>query len=954
MPDLGASDSCGALDLRFAAAGCNHVAGSMAALEDHGLLFYGAGPNVVVAQAEPKVKLQHDKTQPISVVGMIPTRRKGSRVNSIAPLAFNTKSMHDEGEVLARKAYERTPSQESDPASTPRTQEVHTDAGSVQQAPEDQTHDKIDGYAVFAALSDGGIMVSAKSATVDVRTPWSAAVVQGVHRDAEIGTGTPASAVCLCPLAEHALGRGVLVFSVGMDARLHANHVSFEALRAMSMPRDDATASADEPVDLQAPVLRPVASSHVGSTHFLPECLAARRVSGSCLIVVGGTDRSICVLELADDEIRPVGTIAGHRDWIRSLAFSKTLRESADDDGFLLASGSTDATARVWRFTRDDGPEDSPGSELEAIAGLDESNADYRARTVLSSSTTRWSVAGEALITDHADAVMSVVFAKAISHDSTTLVTSSTDGSVAMSQLVTDGAGGGRWEARARFGILGGAGAHAIGFCGASFANSLGDVVVAHSLSGGIHVWRKRADTGDDPSFQDCYVAESSPGGHIMAVNSVAWDPSGRFLASCGEDKTTRVFAETLSGDALVEWARPQVHGHPVRDLAFLHQQGLAFASVSEEKVIRTFDAPGWFTVPGLPPRDGSKSSRTAVPELGLSNKAVVEKDGEHRGSAALGGQSAQGAATDGPTGHLQMDGPADLSGFGADSAEGALPLEIDLRQNCLWPERSKLYGHGNDLNCIDVDIKQGILASAGRSQAAKDSGIFVWSAETGAPKSVLHAHDLTVNELRFSRDGRSLLSVSRDRSFAIHDCTDATTGDELVFRLRCRKTAAHTRLIYSAAWVLQRRVVATGSRDKHLKIWNCPAALTQSVSASPTAEVVPVYSRKFAAGVSAVDAIESWAKDSALIAVGLDDGVVHVMRVALAASTDLGGVEVSALATTAAEVQCSERVTCLRWKWPTAEREDESDARDPSTNTVQLAVASEDCAVRVYHLRQA
>jgi WD40 repeat protein len=59
------------------------------------------------------------------------------------------------------------------------------------------------------------------------------------------------------------------------------------------------------------------------------------------------------------------------------------------------------------------------------------------------------------------------------------------------------------------------------------------------------------------------------------------------------------------------------------------------------------------------------------------------------------------------------------------------------------------------------------------QAQAAQWAGIWVWNTTTwthvGEP---LAAHSLTVTQLSFSPDGSQLLSVSRDRSFAIFSRT--------------------------------------------------------------------------------------------------------------------------------------------------------------------------------------
>lgn len=222
------------------------------------------------------------------------------------------------------------------------------------------------------------------------------------------------------------------------------------------------------------------------------------------------------------------------------------------------------------------------------------------------------------------------------------------------------------------------------------------------------------------------------------------WAADGACLLTVSADQTARITTR-MHGGHWCEIARPQVHGHDFAAVAALpagagaggqhpgaaaaRQAGNAaagpaaaaceegrqrylYASGSEEKVVRVFEAPRAFTdtlamARGRP--DGGGGARGAVlgallPALGLSNKAVYQEDGEEGQQQQAGNRAAAGVGQSGgvaATGAaMYADGP-DLAPHAAPSAVAGPPLEEHLCQNTLWPEVHKLYGHGNDLYCL-------------------------------------------------------------------------------------------------------------------------------------------------------------------------------------------------------------------------------------------------------------
>lgn len=790
--------------------------------------------------------------------------------------------------------------------------------------------------AATAALADGGLAVWVRD-----QSSWgNASIVEATGGGGK--NATPL--VSICVVYSQVEGCYSVVTAAMDDARGAGLCVLWQFESANSETR--ASQSATTP--------RNVACTRSSPSNLLPECVAATYVGGSLVVALAGTDRAVRLYYRDEDSLAPlVSPLIGHRDWVRGLCFSQ---QDGEDQTFQLATSSTDSTVRIWRFEPEANVKTKtslPHPQLSDDELFFENEGVNRARIPFQLCGRQWTATLDGLLAEHDHAVLSVMFSDD-AKGRLSLLTASVDGSVAIwNRRMSDDRPLAQelapWTVSARFGLLGGAGAAALGFSSAVFVAQRASRVLAHTLGGSVHSWRlaEKASSGDGPNSNPRFVAESAPGGHIGAVNAVAWDPSGRYLLSCGEDKTTRVFAPFPSPSSyFVEWARPQVHGHAIGDIAFLDANGKSLASVSDEKVVRLFDAPEQFVCPGVSVERENVSSAddrppaisASLPELGLSNKPVY---GQSADPPSLGDSTMQGGfavdeegGEDGPvamgTG-LKDEGV--IESFGASRDVNSAPLEIELRQNRLWPERAKLYGHGNDVSCLAVDLANGVLASASRAQASRDAFIILWDTETGLERARLFAHDLTINQMRFSSDGECLLSVARDRSFAVFrrapQCGDSY--DKYSYSLSVRVEESHGRLLHAACWMQNDRVIVTGSRDKTLKLWHWDGD-----------SAIVLLSKKFSSGVSALDALSIGSTEDEFVAIGLEGGEIHIARVQLLSASE---ANLTLTAELSANVQCCGRVQSLSWR-PT---DGIGDSLPGATH--QFAVASADYSVRVFEV---
>jgi elongator complex protein 2 len=101
-----------------------------------------------------------------------------------------------------------------------------------------------------------------------------------------------------------------------------------------------------------------------------------------------------------------------------------------------------------------------------------------------------------------------------------------------------------------------------------------------------------------------------------------------------------------------------------------------------------------------------------------------------------------------------------------------------------------------------------------------------------------LEGHHYTVLQLRFSRSGKYLVSVSRDRQMLVFK--DGPNGFEKIFG-----EVVHAKLIYSVDITDDDKYIVTGSRDHTNKVWKIEEEQITNVFTQKV--VAPVRSIEFA-----------------------------------------------------------------------------------------------------------
>ena len=645
---------------------------------------------------------------------------------------------------------------------------------------------------------------------------------------------------------------------------------------------------------------------------YFPLAIAlAKLQSGQLVIAVGGTMANIQIYMQKDNAFSLAAKLTGHEAWVRALDFTR--ESSRPDSDFLLASSSQDKYTRLWRF--------HAGEELPEVAAA----ASDPAMTVFGrsfSNMAHWigedeskhSITFEALLIGHEDWIYTARwFTKAAQDAAPQLLTASADNSLAMWERDADGF----WTCATRLGEIsaqkgsttatGSTGGFWIGLWSPS-----GNTVVSLGRTGSWRAWSYN-------TTEDRWLRELGISGHVRAVKDIAWSNDGTQLMSTSSDQTTRLFAQWKRDNTSTwhEMSRPQIHGYDLNCLSAIG--ATQFISGADEKLLRVFNKPK--AVASLLAKlsgsteeasDADLPDAANIPVLGLSNKAINALTPEEEATAEPTEETTITKST------LDLSHP---------------PFEDHLARHTLFPELEKLYGHGYEISCVAASHDGTLVATACRASSIDHAVIRLYETDQWREvKPALTAHSLTVTSLAFSADDNFLLSVGRDRQWALFS-RSATASS--TYELTASNPKGHSRMILSCSWAgaSASNVFATGGRDKNVKIWGVSASSEQTTTADlhltiPTS--APATSVAFYTGAASTST-------SVILAAGTENGGISVWKISTEDWSVKQEVKIEK------SMQPSGAINALRWR---------PDGKDEGRQKMQLAVASEDFSVRLFDIQ--
>ncbi|HEX9989622.1 MAG TPA: hypothetical protein VGE45_14240 [Chloroflexia bacterium] len=283
--------------------------------------------------------------------------------------------------------------------------------------------------------------------------------------------------------------------------------------------------------------------------------------------------------------------------------------------------------------------------------------------------------------------------------------------------------------------------------------------------------------------------------GHTDLVNSVAWSPDGRWIATASDDNTAKVWDATNGQQLTI------LLGHTA-DLTSVawSPDGRWIATASDDVTAKVWDATNGQE------RTILRGHVAQVSSVAWSPDGLWLSTGSWDGTAKV---------WDAATGQEQIT----LRGY-ASSVESVawspdgrwIAAAYDDGTAKVWDaangqEQTTLRGHTSLVSSV-VWSPDGLwIATAGWDGKAK-----VWDATNDQERATLRGHTAKVNSVAWSPNGRWIATASSDGTAKVWD---AATGQE---RATLR---GHTDLVNSVAWSPDGRWIATASWDGTAKVWD-------------------------------------------------------------------------------------------------------------------------------------
>lgn len=602
--------------------------------------------------------------------------------------------------------------------------------------------------------------------------------------------------------------------------------------------------------------------------------LTRKSPSDSFILAVAGTKNIIQLYVLDPERSSDFSlqvTLTSHEGWIRSLEFTQENKSPLSD--IFLASASQDKYIRLWRlhqetcFDKEAAAVGSISTEYSEnfVKGCDKSLSNKLHRFYAKS--IECVVTFEALLCGHDDWIYSAKWNP--SGDKLQLLSASADNSLAIWESDPST---GVFTITARMGEINSekGSTSATGTTGGFWTglwSPSGHSVACLGRTGSWRLWNWDMD-------QDKWTQVTGISGHTRAVNGISWSKNGEYLLSTSSDQTTRLHSKWIpKNDELESWhemARPQIHGYDLYCIDYLPDY--QFVSGAEEKLLRVFRQPkavgGLLSkLCGLKITNSKDNAPDAanIPLLGLSNKKVEDEKKITYHQNANHNNSNNSTTTQ----ELFGSNYFDHSKLDLDHP----PIEDQLSKYTLWPEIEKLYGHGYEISALAVSHDGLIIATACKASSIDHAVIRLYETEGWLEvKPPLTLHSLTVTGLKFSADDFLLLSVGRDRQWAIFQRSERERN---TYRLQEFNQQAHLRMILDAAWAPGvDRIFATAGRDKQAKIWMRESDELSSPSFICKIEIPQTHP------VTAVDFLQKIRKDGTFwLAVGDNMGIFRIYQ---------------------------------------------------------------------------